>query len=289
MTPFLKEDTRMTMMDFEILWQPIVRAQNDIAHAPHVVQAGQLQIQPARGHNLDTWWHDRVERGEDEAAQMQLEFLLSRVLGPMSRVSRWHIPLSPHTRPQTRELYPLFHPDWYQLNWVYELPVDEPLSDWVWWELDMIRQYTQRDHDRAPWPLTAGTHVGRHVPLTRDLAEQFANGPFQILLLDPSVAGGISAAFGDDETPSDSAWALHRFLAHLPSRIAVVATGVETWDQWRGLRQCGIAFGQGSLWMAPTRLSEIFGQPTHMIPTWEGPDRPWPLPNDLLIPYRLTL
>lgn len=252
------------MITFDLLWQPIVLVNDPPELPPHVVAAGQLQIQPPNGQNLEDWWRTQLSAGVGDHVQGQLEFRLLPYLKEMQRAHQWHIPLHPEVAPATRDWLPDWNEDEVSLNLVYELPVDRVIDDWVWAEIELVRR-APRHGGRAP--MVAGTHVGRQ-GLTVALADALNQSPFQVLLLDPEVTRDLSPVTGDPE--NDRRFdTVADFLQRLRPDIPVVATGVQHPAEWQALRALGLVYGQGSLWLPPTSLEDTFkNQVPAFDPEW---------------------
>lgn len=272
------------MIDFNILWQPIVLVNDPPELPPHRIAAGQLQIQPPNGQDLASWWTDRLRRGEGDQVQGQLEFRLSPYLAAMQRVTQWHLPLHPAVLPATRDWWPFWVEAGHAPHLVYELPVDESIDDWVWAEIELVR----RTMHQGAWPLVAGTHVGRRGLLTPGLADRLNGGRFAVLLLDPAVSAGLTNVALADPAIDQRRDALSAFLQALRPDLPVVATGVSTVSQWQGLAACGLVYGQGPLWMPPTSLADTFDRTAPAFdPDW-FPEKAYPQPEDIITPYGLV-
>ncbi len=272
------------MIDFDVLWQPILMV-NDPAHLPpHFVAAGQLRIQPPNGQGVEDWWRERIRVGEADHAQGQLEARLLPYVREMQRVRQWHIPLHPQIAPATRDWLPFWNEDSVALNLVYELPVDQPIDDVVWAEIELVR--------RAPRyggvePMVAGTHVGRQ-GLDPNAAHVLNDAPWRVLLLDPRVSQGLSNVSGDAE--NDRRFdALGNFLRRLRPDLPVVATGIRTMAEWQAVRALGVLYGQGDLWAPAEPLAASFGD-TELTndPDW-FPDKVYPNADDRVATRGLSL
>lgn len=272
------------MIDFDVLWQPIVLVNDPAQLPPHVVAAGRLLLKPPGGEDLETWWRRHLDAGVGDRVQGQLEFRLTPYLREMQRVNQWHIPLHPEVAPSTRDWLPFWNDDEVALNLVYELPVDRLIDDWVWAEIELVRR-SSRFGGRTP--MVAGSHVGRQ-GLTANLAEALNQSPFHVVLLDSGVTRDLSPVTGDPE--NDRRFdALADFLQRLRPDLPVVATGVEQATEWQALRALGLVYGQGSLWMKPTALDEVF---THRVPAFDPewfPGAIYPNAEDWAVQHGLTL
>lgn len=246
------------MIDFTVMWQPILRPNRIPRAKPFDIVAAQLQLHPYSGADRDTWRQGRVDEGAGTYIQGVLEYSLTPLIRQMAHAPQWHIPLHPDIPPTTREWLPFWNETRAGLNLVYELPVDREISDWVWNEIELVRRtphYGQRP------PLVVGTHVGRG-GLSDDLAFALNESPFKAILLDPSVLRGMTNVGGDvaNDRRID---ALTHFLAQLRQDLPVVATGITEWPEWQIASALGMKFGQGTVWMAPTPLNETFGDDPH--------------------------
>ena len=158
--------------------------------------------------------------------------------------------------PATRTWLPFWNDDGLALNWTYEVPVDQNVSDRVWNEIELVRRARRIDGIK---PIIAGSHAGRQ-GLTVALAEALNAAPFSVLLLDPSVTDGLSnrLCLPGNEAHDARFLALSHFMEALRPDLPVVATGIATEGACQAVRACGVAYGQGDLWLPPTPLAETF-------------------------------
>lgn len=274
------------MIAFDMMWQPIVLISDPPALPYHRIAAATLRIQPPGGQDLETWWEDRLREGTADDAQGQLECRLTPYLPEMQRARQWHVPLHPQVPPATRDWLPFWNEDGIKLNLVYELPVDRPIDDWVWAEIELVR----RAPNAGRPPLVAGTHVGRQ-GLATAATEALNDGPFQVLLLDAGVTRGLTNRF-DPRDDDSEVWrrflALSAFLQHLRPDLPIVATGIQTDDEVRALAALGVKYAQGSWWCPPTPLEETFRNRTLSAdPDW-FPDKAYPDAQTWALTHRLT-
>ncbi len=256
----------MTWIPFDIAWQPIVLIKDYPTLPPFPVAAGQIQLQPPDGQDLATWWDTQLAMGQADFAQGQLELRLEPFMQEMARVRRWHLSLHPQVPPATRTWLPFWNEEGLALNWVYEVPVDQEVSDLVWNEMELARRARRIGEVE---PRIAGSHVGRQ-GLTVTLAEALNTAPFTVLLLDPAVTDGLSNRLGvpGNEAQDARFYALWHFMEALRPDLPVVATGINTVEACKAVHACGVAYGQGDLWLPSTPLAETF---TRHIPP-EDPD-----------------
>jgi len=275
------------MIDFELLWQPIVKPNDPPNLPPRFIAAGQLQIKPPNGQDVDAWWEDRLNDPvqTSDMAQGQWEFRLTPYLEQMQQVRRWHIPLNPDVRPATRDMLRLWNDDNIRLNLVYELPVDREVDYWVWNEIELIRNYPNNGAKR---PALAASHVGRS-GFTPELAEALNNGPFSLILLDPQIAQNLSGRMGQDATNDARFEALGDFLDRLRRDHPVIATGIRTMTEWKAVNALGVKYGQGDLWMPPSPMEPTFlTEPMPFDPEIYPETRNW-MVADRLIPTGLSI
>ncbi len=245
---------------FVIAWEPIVQPtpHNNPNVATKVV-GGEIHLIPKSGADSNQWWNAVMASDQGEQIQSTLELVLSAMADTLGVVPRWHIALHPHVRPQLRiaEILDLWNAQEQALNLVYMLPVDEPADPAVWEEIAAIQRAKQLYGDR---PILAASHVGRS-GLSVELAESLNDGPFTMLHLDPSVSAGLTGRMDRVPGNDERFGALADFLQALDSRIPVVATGIQTEEEWQAVAALRVRYGQGPLWMAPDPIHNTFSSP----------------------------
>lgn len=251
----LREETyTMARTDFTLHWQPILYVDRPSGTPPLTIVAGQLQVRPTAGQDLDALWTQAIAESRDQTLQAEIETGLWPYLREMQRAFQWHIPLHSQVPPSTRAWLPFWRDEGIAFNLVYELPVDEPISPEVWTEIELIRRGPQLGRRQ---PALAGTHVGRH-GLTPALAETLNTSPFDVLLLDPQVVAGLSAQIDPAHDSVAPLMALREFVEAVRPDLPVVVTGIETPTQWQAASLAGVVYAQGGLWMPPTPLAATF-------------------------------
>lgn len=277
------------MIEFDVLWQPIVAIQPAPRLGFQPVAAGRLIVDPPGHSDLNTWWQERIDHGEGHDLAGQIEWRCWPYLTEMQRVRRWHVPVHPLIPPASRTWLPLWHDEGVRINLVYEFPVDVAIDDWVWAEIELIRRMN-RPKPEVP-PVVAATHVGRH-GLTSELAALLNDGPFSVLLLDETVTQGLRNRFDTETFATDPdalrLETLRQFILALRPDLPVVATGVSTKMELDSIDACGVRYGSGPLWMKPVLLGDVFRDPQPKVdPDW-FPDKVYPNADDRMIPFGLT-
>lgn len=272
----IEKELQADRVPFVIAWEPIVKPpENNNATRSAKIVAGQIHLLPKSGADPAEWWQTVMASDRGEMIQSTVELLLSGMADRLDIVSRWHLALHPQVRPRLRidEILDLWNAQKQVLNLVYMLPVDDPVEPAVWEEIAAVKRAKQIVGER---PMLAASHVGRS-GLSRELAAALNDGPFSVLHLDPSVSAGLTGRMDIVPGNDERFGALSDFMQVLDSRIPVIATGLQTDEEWRAVEATGVHFGQGPLWMAPDPIHNTFGTPVDDDPrtfTWPGTGTP---------------